>query len=351
MKKVIFYLFLLVLLCSCLNNKKQLATVQNLHSEVFLTDEELNTPYWICITDEYVVLANTKSDTMLDVYNLRGEKVNQFMPHGEGPNEALHLMGIQFDALHKCIYVQDGSKNTTFKIATSDLALENPGIETFLQIQTDKNSNFILGDWWVYTKDDRFLGANATMDGMIVSFDKNQDNIKYYELYPDKKNVNENLTDIAHIMLYQSYGAVNPQMDKVAIEYHGADILGFIQVQKDSLHAKFNKKALPNDIYVIQSGSDFVQGAFTGESIAYYSAIAATNDYVYALWKGKKNKDCEKGFTRSSCIKVYDWEGNYVSELHLDTDIYQFAISPDNQYLFALTSSSETGYSLLKYKL
>lgn len=351
MKKQLFYLSLIILLCSCLNNKKHAVKVQSLHSEVFLTDEELNTPYWICVTDEYVVLSNTKSDTVLDIYNLQGEKVNQIMPHGEGPNEALHLMGLQYDALHKCIYIQDVSKRTTFKIMTSDLAKKEPSIISFIQLKTDNKEEFILGDWWVYTKDDRILAANTSMQGMIASFDKNKNNIKYYEPYPDKSVVNENLTDIAHIMLYQSYGVVSPQMNKVAIEYHGADILGFVQIHKDSLKVKFNKKAFPNDIYVMQSGPDFVQGAFTGESMVYYSAIAASEKYVYALWKGKKKKECENGYVRSSCVMVYDWGGNHVSELHLDTDIYQLAVSPDGNSLFALSSSPESGFSLLKYEL
>lgn len=336
---------------SCSSNKKQILEVRNLHSEVFLTDEELKTPYWICVTDEYIVLSNTKNDTVLDVYSLQGEKVNQFMLRGEGPSEVLHLMGLQYDALHKCIYVQDVSKRTTFKIATSDLAEKEPEIEPFFQFQTDEKNEFILRDWWIYTKNNRILGANATMDGMIVSFDKEWGNVKYYEPYPDKSHVNENLTDIAHIMLYQSYGSTCPQMDKVAIEYHGADILGFVQVQGDSLNATFNKKALPNDIYVMQSGPDVVQGAVTGESMVYYSAVAASEGYVYALWKGKKKKDCEKGYIRSSCIKVYDWDGNHVAELHLDTDVYQLAVSPDGNYLYALSSSADTGFSLLKYEL
>lgn len=197
---------------------------------------------------------------------------------------------------------------------------------------------------------DKLFAACASPKGMLSYFDKNMSDISFYENYPDKDKVNESLSEWAHIGLYQSCSAVSPNANNLIMAYYGSDILGFVRLHGDDVSVNFQKKKLPNDIYVAQLGNGNMQGAYTGESMRYYVCATASDESVYILYNGKKNKDCVPGVTRGSIVKCYKWSGEWIRDLDLGKDMLQIVVSPDDKVLFAL-ESSEDGYLVLRYEL
>lgn len=340
------------LLFSC-SDKEQKPSVRSLSSQKFLSDEVLGTPYHICLTDKYLILGNLKNDTILEVYTIdEGKKKNQFILHGEGPGEVLLLSGMQYAEADHCLYLSDLFKSLIYEIPEGELEAECPQVKEAFNFQAEKlPDGVMIGDWQRRLSNGKLLAAGATPEGMLAYFDSQMAEFSYYEPYPDKSNVNEELTDMANMRLYSSYSAASPSADKLAVVYHSADVIGFVRLEGDVLKTEFIKTAFPNDIYVEHFDHANVQGAFTGESLRHYISVTASDERVYALYSGKKEKECAPGLMRGDRVRCYDWDGNLLEEMLLDGEALQIAVSVDNHFLFAVSESSETGYSILKYEL
>lgn len=351
MKAVYYFIFInLVLLSSC-GSQRSKGDIQKLVPNIFLSDDALNCPYYMCVTDKYFILGNVKGDTILDVFSLGGKRLNQFLFRGEGPNEVLHMMGIQYSSVDSCIYIPDASRHLMYRILEQELENDNPFISTVFYYNPEKlPDESAIRDWWRYMSNDKLFAACASPKGMLSYFDKNMSDISFYENYPDKDKVNESLSEWAHIGLYQSCSAVSPNANNLIMAYYGSDILGFVRLHGDDVSVNFQRKKLPNDIYVAQLGNGNMQGAYTGESMRYYVCATASDESVYILYNGKKNKDCVPGVTRGSIVKCYKWSGEWIRDLDLGKDMLQIVVSPDDKVLFAL-ESSEDGYLVLRYEL
>lgn len=350
MKSIKLSLFIFIIgsfFCSC--NKDE--EVKTLIPEVFLVDSELHTPYFLAVTDKSLIISNTQGDTIINVYDIQTKtKTNRFLLRGEGPNELLHLMGIQYSSVDSCIYLSDPFRKLMYKVKKYEDA--RPVIETIFQYGSVDNKINIIGDWCRYMSNDKIICAGITPEGMLTCLNPNFTMIKHLEKFPDKDLVNESLSDMANITLYQSCSSVSPNGKHLAIAYYGADIIGVAStVNKDSVSVHFNKKAYPNDIYVVQYDNQSSQAAYTGKSMSYYIGITSSDKRFYVLYKGKRNRDCEKGLSKSAHVKCFDWDLNLISEFDLDQEALQIAVSPDDQYIYALTSSSDNGYRILKYGL
>lgn len=76
MKAVYYFIFInLVLLSSC-GSQRSKGDIQKLVPNIFLSDDALNCPYYMCVTDKYFILGNVKGDTILDVFSLGGKRLN-----------------------------------------------------------------------------------------------------------------------------------------------------------------------------------------------------------------------------------------------------------------------------------
>lgn len=346
-----FILLILIgdLFYSCSN--KSNTNIQHISSETLFSDSVLHTPYFLTATNELLFVANMKGDTIIDVYDINKKKaINHFLPRGEGAQEALHVMGIQYLTTDSSIYFSDPFRKTMYQV--KNYKNNRPTITTTFKYDSEIGEGKDIGDWCKYMYNRKIIAASVNPDGMLMYFNSNFTNLHYIEKYPNKELVNESLNDWANIMLYQSCSAASPDGKHLAVAYYGADILGVASVvDKDSIVVHYQKNAYPNDIHVTQYNENTTQGAFTGKSISHYIGITASNKYFYTLYKGKMKKDCEEGLYRSSHVKCFDWNLNLIAEFKLDKDAFQIAISPDDKYIYALNSSAENGFSIVKYDL
>lgn len=240
MKAVYYFIFInLVLLSSC-GSQRSKGDIQKLVPNIFLSDDALNCPYYMCVTDKYFILGNVKGDTILDVFSLGGKRLNQFLFRGEGPNEVLHMMGIQYSSVDSCIYIPDASRHLMYRILEQELENDNPFISTVFYYNPEKlPDESAIRDWWRYMSNDKLFAACASPKGMLSYFDKNMSDISFYENYPDKDKVNESLSEWAHIGLYQSCSAVSPNANNLIMAYYGSDILGFVRLHGDDVSVNF----------------------------------------------------------------------------------------------------------------
>lgn len=63
-----------------------------------------------------------------------------------------------------------------------------------------------------------------------------------------------------------------------------------------------------------------------------YTGIQATSRYVYAMFCGCREADDPD--QRSQRVHVFQWNGDFVSEIVLDRRVTAFAVSPDDRILY-----------------
>jgi hypothetical protein len=85
------------------------------------------------------------------------------------------------------------------------------------------------------------------------------------------------------------------------------------------------------------------------ERYVYYGRIFATNNYLYALCKNKKrNESLPEDNTE---LQVWDWDGNPVALYNLDKYLFCFTIDEKENVLYGVNRDEENEDKIFKYRL
>ncbi|MDE6422153.1 MAG: TolB-like 6-bladed beta-propeller domain-containing protein [Muribaculaceae bacterium] len=364
MKKFIFSLACLFLLeaCNFKENRESSdsagVAVDSIYSEVLIPDPMLVLPTSMTVTDRAIVVADSyKADTLISVYSLDGSPVARLLPKGSGPGEGLWVPNIQYDKVDNSLYAPDLDKQSIFHIL--EYAADSPRIETVMSHKSESETDtIILQGQIVHMANGLLIAANQTNRGMVAEFDSYGKPLSVRIPFPDKRNIDERLTDWANINLYYPTLKVSPDGRFAAITFSISDMKIFVTVEGNELRYRVIDGAFPNDIFINQSGPDFVQGFATKDTKIYTQDLTLSDRYAYQLYLGMSKeeisqtdyfKDTQKN--GSQIVKVYDKDGNVVRELILDRWVKAIAVSPDDRFIYGLTESSEDGNSVLRFKM
>ena len=78
--------------------------------------------------------------------------------------------------------------------------------------------------------------------------------------------------------------------------------------------------------------------------------LRATDKYIYVLWLDTIYKEVSENHDQTVCIKVFDWDGNLLENITLDTPVKNITVTPDDKVIYALSENGESGYQILKFK-
>lgn len=368
MKKAFWGLVATIVASSCSHTEKnEIIEPENLDSEIFISDSLLRKPVRIVAYDESVVISNdSKSDSMLDVYDRNGNLINTLIANGNGPGEIHWISSLQYSKPDNAIYVTDYYKKRLYRI--DDFAGENP---TMTEVFSYIDPGYDESEPWNNTcsiaikseiaklADGRFIANNKQSAGMFAIFDSQGKLISVEYPYPDKSKVDEKLSDWAHCGIYNPEIHVSPDGKRAALTISEGIIRIFIDLENGKTEYVSMEEAYPNDIFVIEAGTPWAQGAHTRKSKFYDITNSAGNENVYILtFDGKTGEEIDElDFTKDTKkwgmdeVRVFDYSGNLKRILHLDHSVEAIAVTPDEKYLYGLTESSEQGFAILRFKL
>jgi len=103
----------------------------------------------------------------------------------------------------------------------------------------------------------------------------------------------------------------------------------------------------PAPIYQGSDNPNQISAMMSEENIFGFISSSVTDKAIYLLYSGKSRSDGDTQI--SNQIKVYDWEGNEISNLKLDQEVNQIAVSPDSKFL--ITYHDDGKANLTKYEL
>lgn len=354
---------LLLLQISCIEKNSHLSPEVeqvSLTSAEFINDSLLNKPKSIVVTDEFIVVNNSKSikDSLIDIFNLNGEFISSCVHKGEGPMEALDIPNIQYSKLDSCIYVVDFPLYNYKILRISDYSKQNASIEKVFSYYSENNDSILLSGGAVYLANGQIAASNVNPASVVVIFDGNSDTIRLLGQVPDKKLIDRRLSDFGNSTIYHPFVAISPNGDFAAFFYDVSDMHLIINVIKNKTVVNFVEGKPAVGIALSEVAPGVFIGAVTGKTFCYTQSLSLSNDYIYQLYIGLLTEDLENThFFKdakhygANTVNVYDRDGNHLKTITLDSWVTSIAVSPDDKYLYAITQSSENGYTILRYEL
>jgi hypothetical protein len=330
MKKTFFLICIIVFSCS----KKQDENTYHISDEheheikseiVFAAEgrDSLNIFYNIAIIDSFVVLVNMMNDTLIRVYkNLDFSNCLFKWLKGNGPADFIDPVSINkavdYDTIViyeinsrriKTIYIDENNKIGNIKSEFCNKKI--PYIDEF-----NNTENYITG-------------IDVT-DGKVFIYNKSNQNINKIDNYP---GTNKEYDEERLKSLYLSRITVNEKRESLCSSLRSINCINFYNLQGE------RKKTIiiGEKLYFPKSHPVFVD--FAQEKI-HFESISGTDDYVYCLYR---NIISVETIAANVFIFVFNWEGEHITTIKTNGDIWKIAADKGNNYLLGL--SSRNGWS------
>lgn len=338
---------ILLVFFSCQNPNKyemiiDFPATTDLSCETITIPAQLFTPAGLILLDSAIITLDLKADTIFQLFKYPSfEHLTSFMKRGSGPNEEIFIDPfIQQISDNKFIY-----KNlNSVKIVEYNIHKQN--LEVIEEIKLPAE---LMDFFHIINLGDRIIGVRSDVatNKELTSYDTLTNSIMNFGAnYP--KVINENrLTDRDKIQLFAKAMTAKPDGKMFACVYDKFPILRIFSENGQMIKEVRLKNGQSFPTALTKSNPSDSE---IGEITQNYRMIKSTDNYIYALYIGKKNKDLEPGLNDfSNIIHIWDWNGNPISKLVLDNKIFTFDVSKDDKYLIAC--SLEKLDELYKYNL
>ena len=144
---------------------------------------------------------------------------------------------------------------------------------------------------------------------------------------------------------YQSHIISKPSGDMVALPYRYEDIVEIYNLKSNTSIAVQGPDQIVMDFRPtkVSGGSVYMVEEDTRRT---YGGPAVTDKYIYLPYsghrRGKRSEEERFKWNYNNVIHVFDWEGNPVKKLVLDSYITSIAVSKDDKTLYSF--NPQTGY-------
>lgn len=258
------------------------------------------------------------------------ECLGGFVHKGRGPGEMISPRIINVSVDESYLYLKDAS--VLGKAYAIDV-LESISQENTSIVRTFDYSDNTLE--WVplglptclslcYT--DKHFVYNISGD-IDASFKINDSVMRGDEFYLSNTIVSSVKRNMAAVVMYMF-----PQID-------------FIDTQNQKISSVATNRHYKKWKSIIETGRVKGPQALMNER-QYYLNATSTKDYVFALYKDAPISELGNSEI-GTFVQIFDWKGNYLTELQLEDSILDIAYAPLNQYLYCLTADN----SIIRYDL
>lgn len=345
--KLLLLIIFSTLIISCAKEKEEnTITFGKFPEEVFLSHEEIKvTPnlYFVgglILMDSILLTIDVKADTFFQAFKLPDyNHIGGYITKGNGPNEEIlidpyiqHISGNSF--LYKNI--------SSVKVIEFDVSSNK--MELIKKIDLPEE---LMDLWHIFKLENDLIGSNPYNETKkeFIAYDMNSE--KERDFGPDFPNVEKEIEPHFRNMLFAKATTVRATGDFFASVYDKFPILR-IYTKKGNIHKEVrfeNKQVFPNAL-IQENPSESAINEITQN----YRKIKSTNEFIYALYIGKAEKDIKEASGNfSNEIHVWDWDGNPIKRIKLDNDIFSFDVDSFDRFL--ICSSVNSLDTFYKYNL
>lgn len=350
MKYLLFVVCFIYIFSACSNNQndKWRTTVDEFPVTKQVSLETVKVEaflyYWgdMLATNDYLVSVDIKNDTFFQFFSLPDlSYLGSAVHRGLGPGEEMAVLPFLCDMGDGCFTYRslDKIKKVSYNTQSGKLDLEK---ELVVPNKFDNILNMIVLDSMALGYD--MLGKTKLE---YVKYDFVRHHVE--EFGPGYPKVDFLVEAEKRNVLFSKIMVAKPDNTLFASLYDKIPLLRIYNKEgKLVSETELKNGQVSPSIY----GRKHKKRVDTGELTVNYLKIEATNNYVYGLYSGKTQKElAEQRSTNNYCkeIHVWDWDGNPVARFLLSESVGDFAVSPDDSYVFLY--SYELSDHLYRFKL
>jgi hypothetical protein len=346
---IIFWLVATLVGCSTKNQNEwntfdDFPVTINLSTQKIHTEPVLYSVGGMVLLDSVLITVDLKADTFFRVFKLPlFEHIGGFVAKGQGPNEETFI-----DPFIKPIFENKFLFQglTSMNLAKFNNYTNNLEIVKRIDLPSSLmllNDAIILGDSVIGNRPAFFEDdANESFIGYHIV-----DN-KFFEFGGKFPFVKKNLDPSFNNDFFGNYLTIKPDGSAFASVYYFFPILRIYNRNGKIINeVRFNNgQRFP---YAFIEKEPTMSDRM--EVMQNYFSIKSTNNFIYAMYIGKKEGEMEEGWpnNRSNEIHVWDWDGNPIKRILLDKKIFAFDVEKNDKFLIA--SSLESLDAFFKYDL
>jgi hypothetical protein len=287
-------------------------------------------PYLINQIDTFLFISDSKlfkkNGFFVYVVNVSSnEIIDSLFYHGDGPGEFNYIIDIKVDA-NKNLWVFDDIKKQLSYFNYSDIGNFKNLNQLYLPVNSFGMYKFCV------INDTLFVGSGNLSDARLIFFNKNGNIVKQTGVYPINVDFD----------LGEAQMAYNYKNKKIILSYNLFDI---IQIYDDGGRVLKTIKFKSNDNIKTKKMSN-------GEiqyKICYHSLVT-TDNFLYALYAGKKMVSGDDSWKQGSFIQVFTLDGNPYCLYKLDVPIVAFAVDEANGVIYGINKFSNRPLMIFNLK-
>lgn len=316
MKTQLFALALLLGSCSESQNRVSFSESVTAKSTV-LAEAIISMPMDIKKRGDALYVSDFEGDSLLRCYSLSERRfVKQMLPQGQGPDE--FLSPVEFFLSDSSAFIHNRwhftAKNYAFN--ANDFSIRSQGALMRLPMNIDRI--YPIGE-------SRFIASGVFDDGRFLLLDSSGNELSKCGNFPNYQEEEEAVPNTAKSMFHQSQFGYNSARKRLASATSNVLELWDYAPETLTLHKRlllapyhYLFQSSPDGVYAENDNPDAELGA---------RRIAVSNKYVYVLYNPNTHRMHEEHKeTQNSEIWVFDWEGNPVRKILVDTRIECFCV-------------------------
>ena len=341
LRNIIYLTLVILLLCNCSNSKLKEKNTILKHKEIDLNENIIGYGGFL-VSYENVIIGTELSQSLPPFYclvqNEGKHTFYRFGNRGQGPNDFIHPFSIQ-NIQSGYVGVMDMSSRAYsefyFPKENEEINIEkkiNFGHQLFRIIKTAYNN---------------YIGLSM-QEGLFVMTDSIGESIRSFFEYPYSSKSERQLNNRYRSFAYQGNLSTNTSKTKCVYSSFSGEIIHFYNIEKDDIIPIVK---IEKEYPIYQNDSDENNtGIIVGEqSVLGYVSTYATDEFVYALFNGKRRIDLLSQNYEASTLRIFDWNGTLVKEYDLDVPCGFMCVSNDNSKIWAI--ATEPNNSLVCFDL
>lgn len=343
MRKLVYLVVSGFLLVYCNENRDENGAdfiVADFPKEISLSSEELEISSVLLkisrieVIDSFFVVYQKRSDTIFSIFQLPDLKhLYSFGKKGNGPYEFNLAFATTFKSVHgsESAFAMGNKMNNVQYYKVNDLLNNNSTPYKIAKLPPKLNGFRAI----TYLGDSLIFGAPyGTNDMDLFKYNTNDKLLEMFIEYPDDYPYMDN---DAKRRLYGCYMAVKPDNTEFARTYANMGKIELYYANDNDPFVISYKNFPPLRENLKLSKSSKVQNS-NGEEKIFSWGIRANNRYIYVqVFDEVYTKVAGSGGPLQSFvpqIHVFDWKGNPIAKLQLDSNFIVFDIDSEGKYLY-----------------
>lgn len=326
-------LALALLLVGCSESQKRVSFSESTTAKsTIFTEAIISIPMDIKKRGDILYVSDFNGDSLLYCYSLSKERfVNKMLPQGQGPGE--FLSPVEFFISNSSVFIHNRwhftAQNYTFN--ANDFSIRPQGELINLPMNFDR----------IYPlSESRFVASGVFDDCRFLILDNKGNVISKCGSFPNYQSEEEAVPNTAKAMFHQSQFSYHTARKRLACATSNVlELWDYVPdtltLHKRMLLAPYHYlfESTPDGVYAESDNPDAELGA---------RGIAVSDKYVYVLYNPNTHRMHEEHKeTQKSEIWVFNWEGEPVRKILIDTQVQCFCVDETDTTFYCVMAAPD----------